>query len=224
MRTKILLTAGLVLILTSFALGWTLVVKGGRIITMADGIIENGVIIIENNLIGEVGSDLEIPAGAAVLDATGKTITPGLFDAYTHIGLVEISEEKSTVDVDEQSEPFTPEARTIDAFNSQSELIPVTRIEGVTTILSAPGTKNVIAGQSAVLELAGETVNEMTVKAPAALHINFGEDPTSAWREKNKIDTRMGLVAKLRQKFIDAQDYAAKWTKFEAEMDAYTIT
>lgn len=221
MRIKSILVILSLLIFSSNAFAWMLAIKGGRIFTMSEGIIEDGVILIENNRISEVGRDVEIPEGATVLDATGKIITPGLFDAFTQIGLKEISQEKSTVDVSEKSDPITPQVRTIDAFNSQSELIPVARIEGVTTILSAPTTENVIAGQSAILELAGENVNEMTIKAPAALHINFGEKPTSTWRERKKIDTRMGVVARIRQKFIEAEDYAAKWTKFETEMQEY---
>jgi len=221
MKTKSLLAVFLILILSSNSFAWLLAIKGGRIFTMSEGIIEEGIILIENNRISEVGKDIEIPEGATVLDASGKIITPGLFDAYTQIGLKEISQEESTVDVSEKSDPITPEVRSIDAFNSQSELIPVTRIEGVTTILSAPTTDNVIAGQSAILELAGENVNEMTIKAPAALHINFGERPTSTWRKRKKIDTRMGLVARLRQKFIEAEEYAARWTKFETETEEY---
>lgn len=221
MRIKALISVFLVLILFSGSFAWVVAIKGGRIFTMADGIVENGIIIIENNRISDVGDNIEIPAGATVLDATGKIITPGFIDACTRIGLNEISEEESTVDVDEVSNPLTPQVRTIDAFNSQSDLIPVARIEGVTAVLSAPGYKNVIAGQSAVMELAGETVAEMTIKEPAALHVNFGERPTSTWREKGKIDTRMGLVAKMRQKFVEAEEYAAEWSKFETEMDEY---
>ncbi|UCC79506.1 MAG: amidohydrolase family protein [Candidatus Zixiibacteriota bacterium] len=221
MKTKFILMVLLLLFFSSNSSAWMLAIKGGRIFTMSEGIIEDGVILIENNRISEVGRDVEIPEGTTVLDASGKIVTPGLFDAFTQIGLKEISEEESTVDVSEKSEPLTPQVRSIDAFNSQSELIPVARIEGVTTILSAPTTDNVIAGQSAVLELAGENVNEMILKAPAALHINFGEKPTSTWRERKKIDTRMGVVAKIRQKFIEAEDYAAEWTKFESEMQEY---
>jgi imidazolonepropionase-like amidohydrolase len=221
MKIRVLLPVILVLILFSSSFAWIVAVKGGRILTMSDGIIENGIIIIENNRITDVGEDLDIPEGASILDASGKIITPGLFDAYTQIGLKEVSLEESTVDVDETSSPLTPQARTIDAFNTQSELIPIARIEGVTTVLSAPGTKNVIAGQSAVLELAGETVAEMIIKEPAAMHLNFGESPTTTWREKRKIDTRMGLMAKMRQKFIEAEEYAAEWTKFETEMEEY---
>ena len=221
MKIKHIIVIILVLSLVAPANAWMLAVKGGKIFTMADGIINDGIIIIENNRIADVGKDIAIPAGATVIDATGKIVTPGLFDAYNQIGLTEISQVSQTVDTEESSDPVTPEVRVIDAFNSQSELIPVTRIEGVTTILSAPGVGNVISGQSAVIDLVGSTVSEMVVKSPAALHINFGERPTGKWRARKKIDTRMGLVAKLRQAFIDAQEYTNKWNDYDSKLKAY---
>jgi len=221
MRTKILMPLILLFFMFGTVDAWVLAVKGGRIFTMADGIIDDGVILIENNLIAEVGRDIQIPPGTEVIDATGMIITPGLFDSYSQLGLVEIGMVQATVDTEEKSGPLTPEVRVIDAFNTQSKLIPVARIEGVTTVLAAPGTGNVISGQSAVMDLYGSTVDEMTVKAPAALHFNFGEAPTGNWRARHKIDTRMGLVAMLRQALIDAQEYKKKWAGFEEKSRAY---
>jgi imidazolonepropionase-like amidohydrolase len=221
MKNRFLLALISILTMTGAANGWILAVKNGKIFTMADGIIEDGVIIIENNRIAEVGRDIEIPSGAEIIDASDRIITPGLFDAYTHLGLVEIGATSSTVDIEEKSNPLTPQVRVIDAFNTQSELIPVTRIEGVTTVLSAPGAKNVIAGQSAVFDLYGSTVKEMIVREPAALHINFGEDPTGNWRAREKIDTRMGLVAVLRQALIDARKYEEEWADYARKSKEY---
>jgi imidazolonepropionase-like amidohydrolase len=221
MKIRIILTAILVLTLGVSAQAWILAIKGGKIFTMSNGIIEDGVIIIENNRIADVGKNVEIPSGAEIIDAAGKIITPGLFDAYNQLGLIEVSQAQSTVDTEEKSRPLTPEVRVIDAINTQSKLIPITRIEGVTTVLSAPGIGNVIAGQSAVIDLFGLTVRDMIIKAPAALHFNFGERPTSSWRARKKIDTRMGLVAMLRQALIAAQEYKNKWTEYETELKEY---
>ncbi len=221
MRIRIILTAILVLTLGVSAHAWILAIKGGKIFTMSNGIIEDGIIIIENNRIADVGKDVEIPSGAEIIDAAGKIITPGLFDAYNQLGLIEVSQAQSTVDTEEKSRPLTPEVRVIDAINTQSKLIPITRIEGVTTVLSAPGIGNVIAGQSAVIDLFGLTVRDMIIKEPAALHFNFGERPTSNWRARKKIDTRMGLVAMLRQALIAAQEYKNKWTEYKTELKEY---
>jgi imidazolonepropionase-like amidohydrolase len=196
----------------------TLAVKGGKIYTMAGDTIVDGIILIENGRIKQVGTDLPIPSNAEILDATGKIILPGLFDAFSHVGLVEISAVPQSVDTEEKSAPLTPEVRVIDAFNTNSEIIPVTRIEGVTTVLVSPGGNNIIAGQSAVFDLFGEAVDEMLVKSPAALHINFGEGPTAAWRAQKKVDSRMGLVALLRQAFVGAQDYKRGIAEFENKM------
>lgn len=221
MRIKIILTTILVLTLAVGAQAWILAIKGGKIFTMSNGIIEDGIIIIENNRIADVGKDVEIPPGAEIIEAAGKIITPGLFDAYNQLGLIEISLTESTVDTEEKSRPLTPDIRVIDAFNTQSKLIPITRIEGVTTVLSAPGIGNVIAGQSAVIDLFGSTVKEMIIKEPAALHLNLGEKPTSDWRDRKKIDTRMGLVAMLRQALIEAREYKDKWTEYEHKLKEY---
>lgn len=221
MRIKIILTTILVLTLAVGAQAWILAVKGGKIFTMSNGIIEDGIIIIENNRIADVGEDIVIPPGAEIIEAAGKIITPGLFDAYNQLGLIEVSQAQSTVDTEEKSKPLTPEVRVIDAINTQSKLIPITRIEGVTTVLSAPGIGNVIAGQSAVINLFGSTVKEMIIKEPAALHFNFGERPTSNWRDRKKIDTRMGLVAMLRQALIAAQEYKNDWAKYETDLKEY---
>jgi len=221
MKTKITLSLIIMFSMFGTAQSWIVAIKGGRVFTMSDGIMENGVILIENNRISEIGDDVNIPAGAEIIDASGMTITPGLFDSYTQLGLVEIGAERSTVDTEEGSDPITPEVSVIDAFNTQSKLIPVARIEGVTTILSAPGTGNVIAGQSAVMDLYGITVDEMTVKSPAALHIDFGERPTRNWRARQKIDTRMGMVAMLRQYLIDSQEYRRKWDDFASKKKAW---
>ena len=221
MKTKILLILLVVFGVSATADAWILAIKGGRVFTMSDGIIDDGVILIENNRISAMGNDIEIPAGAEIINGTGMIITPGLFDSYNQIGLVEVGMTQSTVDTEESSSPITPEVRVIDAFNTQSKLIPVARIEGVTTVLTAPGTGNVIAGQSAVMDLYGSTVDEMLVKSPAALHINFGESPTATWRARKKIDTRMGLVAMLRQALIDARQYEEKWNDYDDKLEKY---
>jgi len=218
MTGKLFLFAAISVLGFSLAFSQNLIVKGGRIITMTGQVVENGLILIENGRIKAIGQDIEIPTGADTIDASGKTILPGLFDAYSQVGLIEISAVAQSVDTDERSSPITPEVRVIDAINTDSEIIPVTRIEGVTTVLVSPGGSNIISGQSAVINLLGNSVAEMLVKSPAALHVNIGEGPTSAWRSQKKVESRMGLMALLRQTFIDAQNYARGMTEFEGKL------
>lgn len=221
MKSKIIILAALCLLFASPLFAQSLAIRGGRVVTMAGSVIENGTILIESGRISAVGPDVSIPAGIETIDATGKTVLPGLFDAYSQVGLVEISAVPQSVDTEEKSSPITPEVRVIDAINTDSEIIPVTRIEGVTAVLVSPGGGNPLAGQSAIINLFGESVDRMLVKSPAALHINFGESPTGSWRQRKKIESRMGVMALLRQTFIEAQNYKRGIGDFEGKLREY---
>jgi imidazolonepropionase-like amidohydrolase len=168
-------------------------------------------VLFEGRTIRAVGNEMNAPRGALVIDATGKTVFPGFIDANTRVGLVEIDLVGSSVDQDEATDAITPEMRVIDAFYSDSEVIRVTRISGVTTVLTAPGETNLISGQSALVNLSGDTLDEMLVRAPVALHMNLGEKPKAHYggTRKEAPSTRMGEAAVLRQAWIDAQEYAS---------------
>ncbi len=97
---------------------------------------------------------------------------PGMIDAGDRLGLVEIPAEQITVDATEYTDPIHSDLRVLDALNPRSELIRVARGEGITNALSEPAEGNLIAGQSAFINLDGETVEQLVVKSPAALHIN----------------------------------------------------
>lgn len=193
----------------------TVAITGAKILTVTHGVIDNGTVLVEDGKISAVGADVQVPAGAQVIDARGKVVTPGLMDAGDELGLVEIPAEQITVDSTEYTDPLHPELRVLDALNPRSENLKVTRAEGITNALSEPATGNLIAGQSAVIQLDGETVEQMVVKSPAALHINLGEASKLVYGPKNKPpETRMGQMAMLRQEFLKAQHY-------QAEHDAY---
>src|SRR5256714_10632222 len=133
--------------------------------------IPAGTIVFENGKITAIGVDAAIPPGAEVIDATGKHVYPGLINANTVLGLVEIGAVRATVDV-EESGAINPNVRSITSVNPDSELIPVARSAGVLTALSVPE-GGIISGQSAVLRLDGWTPDEMTVLSPAAMHLRW---------------------------------------------------
>jgi imidazolonepropionase-like amidohydrolase len=189
----------------------TVAITGAKILTVTHGVIDNGTVLVENGKISAVGADVQVPAGAQVIDARGKVVTPGLMDAGDALGLVEIPAEQITVDSTEYTDPLHPELRVLDALNPRSENLKVTRAEGITNALSEPATGNLIAGQSAVIRLDGDTVEQMVVKSPAALHINLGEESKLLYGPKGKPpETRMGQMAMLRQEFLKAQHYQAE--------------
>src|SRR5947207_1354586 len=178
-------------------------ITGGRLLTVTRGVIDSGTVVVENGKIAAVGRDVQAAAGAQVIDARGKVVMPGMIDAGDQLGLVEIPAEQITVDATEYTDPVHPELRVLDALNPRSELFRVTRAEGITNALSVPAPGNLIAGQSALIQLDGDTVDRIVVKSPVALHINLGESSRSIYGEKGKPPgTRMGQMAVVRQEFL----------------------
>ncbi len=186
----------------------TIAITGGRVLTISHGVIENGTVLVGNGKIAAVGRDVKVPHGAQVIDARGKVVMPGIFDAGDKLGTVEIPLERVTVDDTEYTDPLQPQLRVLDALNPESENILVARAAGITNALSTPADGNLIGGQSAVIRLNGDTVDAMVVKSPAALHLSLGEQSKLTYGTKNRApETRMGEVAMLRQEFLKAQHY-----------------
>jgi imidazolonepropionase-like amidohydrolase len=146
-------------------------IKGATIHPVSGPDIPSGIIVFDNGKITAIGADAAIPSGAEVIDGAGKHVYPGLINANTVLGLVEIGAVRATVDV-EESGAINPNVRSITSINPDSELIPVARSAGVLTALSVPE-GGIISGQSAVLRLDGWTPEEMTVLSPAAMHLRW---------------------------------------------------
>ena len=143
--------------------------------------ILNGVVIVEDGKIAAVGTNLPIPEGTPVLKADGLHVYPGLIDAGTSVGLIEISKVRETSDLSETGQ-FQADLRAGIAVNPDSELIPVARAGGITTILCVPaGEGNMtshrrahggtIPGQTSLVQLAGWTMPEMVLDMEAGLHL-----------------------------------------------------
>ena len=195
------------------------VLKGGKLLTVSHGTIENGVLVMQNGKITAVGAEgsIMIPKDARVIDAKGMTIYPGLIDSEDNLGLTEISTEQSTNDLIESSDEIMPHMHVYDAFHAESELIPVTRLNGVTNAIIAPDTKDTLPGQDSFVQLAGKTSPEMILIRDIAMPLNFtGEQRhNESWDKRKFPQTRMGMAAQLRQAFLDAQDYAQHWADYE---------
>jgi imidazolonepropionase-like amidohydrolase len=194
--------------------------KGGKLLTITHGVIENGVIVMQGGKITAVGaaSSVNIPSGAQVIDATGMTIYPGLIDSETQLGLTEISAENMTNDLVELSDEIMPHMHTAEAFHAESALIPVARLNGITNAVVAPIDGDTLPGQDSFIQLAGANATEMLLIRDIAMPLNFtGEERRNKGGfDKRKFpSTRMGLASQLRQAFIDAQDYKAKWTDYD---------
>src|SRR6188508_1260247 len=126
-------------------------IKGATIHPVSGPDIPGGTIIFENGKITAIAADAAIPSGAEEIDGTGKHVYPGLINANTVLGLVEIGAVRATVDVEEAG-AINPNVRSLTSINPDSELIPVARAAGVLTAMSVPE-GGLISGQSAVLRL-----------------------------------------------------------------------
>jgi imidazolonepropionase-like amidohydrolase len=195
------------------------VLKGGKLLTVSHGTLENGVLVMQNGKITAVGAagSITIPKDSRVIDAKGMTVYPGLIDSEDNLGLIEIAAEQSTNDLIESSDEIMPHMHVYDAFHAESELIPVTRLNGVTNAIIAPDTKDTLPGQDSFVQLAGKTSQEMLLIRDIAMPLNFtGEQRhNESWDKRKFPQTRMGMAAQLRQAFLDAQDYAQHWADYE---------
>jgi len=107
------------------------------------------------------GADTAVPAGARVIDVASMTVYPGLIDAETHLGLTEIGAEQMTNDLVEPSDEIMPHMHVYDAFHAETELIPVTRLNGITNAVVAPDNRDTLPGQDSFIQLDGKDAQEM---------------------------------------------------------------
>jgi imidazolonepropionase-like amidohydrolase len=203
--------------------GETIALRGGKLLTVSHGVIENGVVVMQNGRITAVGAaSTAIPAGAKVIDVTGMTVYPGLIDAEDHLGLTEIQADRMTDDTLEPSDEIMPHMHVYDAFHAETALIPVARMNGVTNAVVAPAAGDTLPGQDAFIQLAGKSAEEMLLVRDVALPLNFTgrQRRNESFATAKFPQTRMGMAAQLRQAFIDAQDYEAKLTAYEKKKAA----
>ncbi|MCL2565380.1 MAG: amidohydrolase [Defluviitaleaceae bacterium] len=190
-----------------------LAIKGGKVVTVTNGTIENGVVLIEGTKIKAVGADVEIPAGAKVIDATGKWVTPGLIDAHTHISTFnepQAVQQPGTVDGNEVSGPVTAHIRALDALNPFDMGIEHARKAGFTTCFTLPGSANVIGGIGLSFKLKeGSTVFDLVIPGTEHMKMALGENPKRVYGSEKKMPvTRMGVGAVLRESLYNAKVYA----------------
>lgn len=192
------------------------VLRGGKVFTITHGVIENGVVVMENGKITYVGSSPSVGdlKGAKVYDVKGKHIFPGFVSAYSTLGMVG---ERGN-DTNEASNPITADLEAHHAIDPFHPDVKLARQHGVTTVFVAPGNTNLIGGQGALIKTAGKTVAAMEVQANAALVGALGVRPKEVYGERHQApSTRMGEAALLRATFTKALNYRAKLEAWEKE-------
>ena len=196
-------------------------IKGGTVVN-ADQRMANTDIVVRNGRITQVGPNLSL-AGAKVIDAKGKFIYPGMIDANTGIGLQEIGGVQ-TMNLRQELGEFNPHIRAVVALNVESEILGVTRMNGVTSVSTSP-TGGVISGQAALINTAGWTWEDLAISKNAGIVINLpsaaggGRRGGGGGRGGGPTGDPAQLAAELEQFMQASKDYdagrAAKTTKLD---------
>ncbi len=197
-----------------------MLIKNAHIITMAGQNFENGYIIMDGQIIKHVGNMQDFCGNekdfSEVLDALGATALPGFIDAHCHVGLWEEGAGIEGDDGNEDTDPVFPHLRAIDGINPYDIAFKEALAGGITTVVTGPGSANVIGGQFAALKTAGRWIDEMIIKEPVAIKAALGENPKMTYGgKKQSPTTRMATAAVLREALFDAKEYVRLW-------DAYT--
>lgn len=205
--------------LTAVSIADTTAITGGKVHTVGpQGTIDNATILIVDGLVSAVGAGIAVPDGAAVIDAGGKIITPGLFSPTGRLGLVEVGNSAGPVDSSQIGHQFTAGFDVADAYNPRSTLIPIQRIEGITraAIVPSPGvdelgnTGHTLSGLAAIVNLGDRDTLD---KRSAAMVVTLGEGGSYFAG-----GSRTGAWLVLRNSLDEATDYRDHKGDFERGM------
>ena len=197
-----------------------LAITNVKIITVTQGIIDEGTVLVEDGKIKAVGQQVAVPADAEIIDGSGKVLSPGLIDAHSHAGLDEEGYGSEGWDYNEATDPATPWLRAIDGINPTEMGLRDAAANGVTTVCVVPGSANVIGGEGVIIHTYGDVVDEMVISRDAGLKVAFGENPKRVYKEQKKMPTtRMGTAAILREHLVRSMNYMARLEQGEKDPD-----
>ncbi|MDZ7774015.1 MAG: amidohydrolase family protein [Balneolaceae bacterium] len=192
-------------------------ITGADIYTVTDGVIEGGTVLIDGKTITAVGQNVTVPAGYQRIDAAGKRIYPGFIDAGTGgLGLIEVSAVPVTVDANEIGE-FKPHVMAFTAINPHSAAIPVTRTNGITTVISPPG-GGTIPGMATLIDLYGNSPDSMAVLQRAALVHDWPSSTGGGWWDNR---SEQQIREQYEENVQDIQDYWDRAFAYNEMMNAW---
>ncbi|MBR3867549.1 MAG: amidohydrolase [Butyricicoccus sp.] len=200
----------------------TILIHSAHLMPIGSEPIDCGFVLTENGKIASFGPMSECPQTAdEVIDGTGCWLLPGLVDAHAHLGLYEDSLGVEGADGNEDSDPVTPQLRVIDGVNPLERGFSETLRAGVTTVVISPGSANPVGGQMAAVKTMGRRIDDMIVRAPAAMKFALGENPKMVYRDKEETPvTRMATAALIRETLHKAVEYDTQKKKAADDPDA----
>lgn len=187
-----------------------ILIKNGKIMTMAGLNYDSGCILIKDEKIDRVDEKISVNESelSRIIDANGCFVMPGIIDAHSHIGINEEKKGFEGNDCNEVKDPITPYLRAIDAINPMDSAFHNAIASGITSVMVGPGSSNVVGGQFAFIKTNGRSVDKMIVLEPAAMKIAFGENPKTTYNDMNQSpSTRMTIAAFLREELLKARQY-----------------
>lgn len=191
-----------------------ILIRGGLVFTMTREMPSQLDVLLDGKKIVRIEPHIQPAEDWTVIDASGLNVYPGFIDAHCHLGMSEEAIGFEGNDVNEMTEPVTPQLRAIDGLNPMDRAVREACEAGVTSVATGPGSANVIGGQFAVIKTYGRRVDSMVVKAPLAMKVAFGENPKRVYNGKQKSPmTRMATASILRQTLTEAQNYGRKKEK-----------
>ena len=199
---------------------------GGTVKTMSGKDIEDGCIHIIDGKIAEIGRRDEIVIHPAshekVIEVPHGLIMPGLIESHCHMGITEEKKGMEGDDCNETVDPVTPYLRAVDAINTMDAAFDDAVRAGITSAMIGPGSSNVVGGQFAFVKTMGRRIDDLIVKAPAAMKVAFGENPKVNYSGQNKSPaTRMAIAGMLRRELSRAVSYARQKEEAARKGDAF---
>jgi len=208
----------------------TYAITNARIVPVSGAAIERGTLVISGGRIAAVGAGVSVPQGAQVIDGTGLSVYPGMMDAGTSMGLAEIPQGAAPTVDDAEVGSFNPNAVAYYAINPHSAHIGVTRVLGVTHVVSSPN-GGIVSGQASMVHLGGWTHPQMTIAKSAGLVITLpraggggfgfgggrgqggpGNTPEAQRARERQIDSLKALIADARAYDVAVRASAADRT------------
>ncbi len=200
-----------------------LAIINARLHTMTGPVIPDGVLVVDDEgKIAAVADEIEVPGEAAVIDARGRDVTPGIIEAHCHAGVHEEGLGWEGSDGNESTNPVTAHVRALDGANPEDRAFAAFREAGVTAAQITPGSANIIGGEQFVLKCRqSQVIEEMVLLNPSGMKDALGENPKRVYGSKKGPSTRMGNAAIMRRSLQKARDYGEKKQRADGEAPTF---
>ncbi|MFO8059750.1 MAG: amidohydrolase [Bacillota bacterium] len=195
-----------------------LAIINGDLHTVGCGRVPDGTVLTRGRHIVAVGTEVEVPKDARVIDAAGRPVTPGIVEAHAHVGINEQGVGWEGRDANESSDPITPEVDALDGINPRDDALREFREAGITFALVPPGSGNLIGGTAVAIKCCGGIADEMVIAHPVSMKAALGQNPKGSYGRRGKApSTRMGNAALIREALDGAKEYLQARKKAEDE-------